>query len=207
MRILLILVIALLPSFADAQNIFGLGKKKTDPTMNSRLPDSAPNNAPSAALQNGDIIQMRLSGPPEEYTREFAIEQLSVDDGMVSVPMIGRVKAAGLTPAQLGSAIEKQLIAAKIFTVANVNINTMAQQRFIIAGGAVRGPGRQLWSQGLTLTAAISAAQGPAEWAEDTVRLIRNGQVFKYSRKAIKADPKLDPKLLPSDVIEVEGEF
>jgi polysaccharide biosynthesis/export protein len=204
MRTLLILAIALSPSLSEAQGIFSRGKKAA-PT-NAPLPSSASNTGPSAALQNGDVVQMRLSGPPEEYTREFAIE-LSIDDGTLTVPMVGRVRAAGLTPAQLGSAIEKRLIEEKIFTLANVNINTMQQQRFVIVGGAVRAPGRQLWSQNLTLTAAISAAGGPAEWIEDTVRLIRGGQVARYSRKAIKENPSLDPKLQPGDVIEAEGEF
>ena len=204
MRIFIILLIALFPAFSDAQGIFS--RKKPEPTAAPRLPGPAGNGGATAALQNGDILQLRLSGPPEEYTREFAIE-LSVDDGTITVPMIGRVKAAGLTPAQLSSAIEKQLIEQKIFSVANININTMQQQRFVIVGGAVRAPGRQVWSQNLTLTAAISSAGGPAEWVEDGVRLIRNNQLTRHSRKAIKANPALDPKLLPGDVVEVEGEF
>ncbi|MEK0451656.1 MAG: hypothetical protein RL088_3924 [Verrucomicrobiota bacterium] len=204
MRIFIILLIALFPALSEAQGIFS--RKKAEPTVAPRVPGVAGNSGATAALQNGDILQLRLSGPPEEYTREFAIE-LSVDDGTITVPMIGRVKAAGLTPAQLSSAIEKQLIEQKIFSVANVNINTMQQQRFVIVGGAVRAPGRQVWSQNLTLTAAISSAGGPAEWVEDGVRLIRNNQVTRHSRKAIKANPSLDPKLLPGDVIEVEGEF
>lgn len=202
--LILILAFAILPSFAHAQFDF-LRKKKAAPVA-TKMPDSATNSAASAAMQNGDVIQMRLSGPPAQYTQEFSIE-LSVEDSTVSVPMIGRVRAAGLTPAQLAGAIEKQLIEQKIFTVANVNINTMAQQRFVIVGGSVRNSGRQIWSQGLTLSAAISAGGGPAEWAEDGVRLTRGGQVARYSRKAIKANPGTDPKLQPGDHIEVEGEF
>jgi protein involved in polysaccharide export with SLBB domain len=202
MRTFLILLIALFPAFSEAQGIFSRNKKP-EPAA-PRVAATAATS--TAALQNGDVIQLRLSGPPEEYTREFAIE-LSVDDGTVTVPMIGRVKAAGLTPAQLSAAIEKQLIEQKIFSVANININTMQQQRFVIVGGAVRGPGRQIWSQTLSLTGAISSAGGPTEWAEDTVRLTRNNQLSKHSRKAIKANPELDPKLLPNDMIEVEGEF
>lgn len=205
MRILLIIAIALIPSLSPAQGIFS--RKKAPAPTNAPMPAGATNSGASAVLQNGDVIDMRLSGPPEEYTREFSIQQMSVDDGSVTVPMIGRVRAAGLTPAQLGAAIEKRLIDEKFFSFANVNINTMQQQRFVIVGGAVRAPGRQIWTQNLTLTAAISAAGGPAEWIEDTVRLIRGGQVARYSRKAIKENPALDPKLSPGDVIEAEGEF
>ena len=202
--LIIILAFALFPGFAEAQlNIFNRKKAAATPT---NLPESVTNNSPSANLQNGDVIQMRLSGPPEEYTREFAVE-LTVDDGTINVPMIGRVRATGITPAQLGTAVEKQLIEQKIFTLANVNINTQQTPRFIIVGGAVRSPGRQQWTQGLTLSAAISASAGPAEYAEDGVRLTRGGQIYRYSRRAIKENSKLDPKILPSDVIEVDGEF
>lgn len=205
MRFLLLIILALLPSFADAQGLFS--RKKPIPAPSPRFAVNAANANASTALQNGDVIQMRLSGPPEEYTREFSME-LAVDDGTVTIPMIGRIRAAGLTPAQLSNAIEKQLIDHKIFTVANININIMVgQQRFVIVGGAVRAPGRQMWTSNLTLTAAIIAAGGPAEFIEDGVRLTRNGQVERYSRKAIKANPGTDPKLQPNDVVEAEGEF
>lgn len=204
MRFLLILILALIiPSFADAQGFFS--RKKEAPVL-TKMPDSATNSGASAVLQNGDVIQIRLSGPPAIYTQEFTGE-LSVEDGTVTVAMIGRVKAAGLTPSQLAMAIEKQLIEQKFFTVANININTMQQQRFVIVGGAVRNPSRQPWTQNLTLTAALSAAGGGADYADDGIRLTRGGQVAKYSRRAIRANASLDPKLQPGDVIEVEGEF
>lgn len=206
MRILLIIALAILPSFADAQGLQGIFGRKKGAPMASKLPESATNAGASAPLQNGDVIQTRLSGPPSQYTTEFA-QELSVDDGTVTVPMIGRVRAVGLTPSQLAMAIEKQLIEQKFFSVANININVMQSVKFVIVGGAVRAPGRQQWSPNLTLSAAISAAGGPAEYIEDGVRLIRGGQVARYSRKAIKADPKVDPKLQPGDVIEAEGEF
>ena len=207
MRILLLIALAILPSISPAQSILNIGRKKAPAPTNAPMAAAAANSGPSAALQNGDVIEMRLSGPPDEYTREFANQVLAIEDGNITVPMVGKVRAAGLTPGQLGTAVEKRLIDEKIFAVANVNINMQQQQRFVIVGGAVRAPGRQIWTQNLTLTAAISAAGGPAEWIEDTVRLIRGGQVARYSRKAIKENPALDPKLSPGDVIEAEGEF
>ena len=81
MRIFIIFLIALFPAFAEAQGIFS--RKKPEPTAAPRLPSNTAASGASAALQNGDILQLRLSGPPEEYTREFAIE-LSVDDGTIT---------------------------------------------------------------------------------------------------------------------------
>ena len=158
-------------------------------------------------FRNGDVFEMRLSGPPEEFTREFKI-MLTVDEGSVNLPLIGRVMAVGMSSTQLASSIEMRLKTAKIFTIANVNItvNPNANQRTIIVGGSVRQSGKQPWIPDLTLTGAISSAGGPSDFAGDGVKIIRNGRAQKYSRKALRKDPSIDPKVLPGDIIEVEGD-
>ena len=168
-----------------------------------------PNLRAADVLRNGDQIEMRLSGPPEEFTREFNLI-LTVNEDSVNIPLIGRIPAAGLSSTQLAQSIEKRLKDGKFFTSANVNINANVAgntpQRTIIIGGAVRAPGRQQWTPDLTLTAAITAA-GLSEWATDGIKLTRGGRALRFSRKAIKKDPGLDPKIQPNDVIEVEGAF
>ena len=158
-------------------------------------------------FRNGDVFEMRLSGPPEEFTREFNLV-LTVDEGSVNLPLIGRVTAVGMSSTQLASSIEQRLKQAKIFTIANVNItvNASQNQRTIIVGGSVRAPGRQTWIADLTLTGAISAAGGPGDFAGDGIKIIRAGKAQRYSRKAIKKNPGLDPKVEPGDIIEQEGD-
>ncbi len=155
-------------------------------------------------FRNGDVLEMRLSGPPDEFTREFNIV-LTVDEGTVNLPLIGRVAAAGMSSSALAASIERRLKEAKIFTVANVNINS-GKDRIIIVGGSVRSPGKQPWIQDLTLTGAISGAGGPSEFAKDTMKIIRGGKAQSYSRKAIKRNPGTDPRVEPGDIIEQEGD-
>lgn len=157
-------------------------------------------------FRNGDVLEMRLSGPPEEFTREFNIV-LTVDEGTVNLPLIGRVAAAGMSSSALAASIERRLKEAKIFTVANVNINSNSgKDRIIIVGGSVRSPGKQPWIQDLTLTGAISGAGGPSEFAKDTMKIVRGGKAQSYSRKAIKRNPGTDPRVEPGDIIEQEGD-
>ncbi len=157
-------------------------------------------------FRNGDVLEMRLSGPPEEFTREFNIV-LTVDEGTVNLPLIGRVAAAGMSSSALAASIERRLKEAKIFTVANVNINSNSgHSRIIIVGGSVRSPGKQPWIQDLTLTGAISGAGGPSEFAKDTMKIVRGGKAQSYSRKAIKRNPGTDPRVEPGDIIEQEGD-
>ena len=164
-------------------------------------------SAADSTFRNGDVFEMRLSGPPEEFTREFNLV-LTVDEGSVNLPLIGRIQAAGLSSTALASIIERRLKEAKIFTIANVNItaNQGLNQRTIIVGGSVRVPGKQVWIPDLTLTGAISAAGGPTEFAKDTMKIIRGGRATPYSRKAIKKNPALDPRVEPGDIIEQEGD-
>ena len=157
-------------------------------------------------FRNGDVLEMRLSGPPEEFTREFNIV-LTVDEGTVNLPLIGRVAAAGMSGSALAASIERRLKEAKIFTIANVNINSNSgKDRIIIVGGSVRSPGKQPWIQDLTLTGAISGAGGPSEFAKDTMKIVRGGKAQSYSRKAIKRNPGTDPRVEPGDIIEQEGD-
>lgn len=158
-------------------------------------------------LSDGDMFQMNVSGAPREYMQEYVDLQYTVDDGAISVPNVGRVKAVGLTASQLAATIEKELKDRKIFTNPTVVINVVAVNRTITVGGAVRNPGRHPWNPSMTLTMALATASGPADYAEDKVRLIRGGKASEYSRKAIRKDPGLDPKVLPNDYVELTGEF
>ena len=158
-------------------------------------------------LRNGAVFEMRLSGPPEEFTREFNLV-LTVDEGAITLPLIGRIPAVGLSSSGLAAIIERRLKEAKIFTIANVNItvNTTVNPQTLIVGGSVRQPGKQPWIPDLTLTGAISSAGGPTEFAKDTMKIIRQGRATIYSRKAIKKNPALDPKVEPGDIVEQEGD-
>jgi polysaccharide export outer membrane protein len=159
-----------------------------------------------AKLGDGDLFRLSVSGAPKEYTAEFELDY-TIDDGSITVPNVGRVRAAGLTPTQLAAFIEKRLKEEKIFTNPTVLINVAQVNRTIVVGGAVRSPGRHPWAANMTLTMAIATAGGPADFAQDKVKLVRDGKAQEYSRKALKKDTAGDPKILPNDYIEMAGEF
>ena len=157
-----------------------------------------------SVFRDGDVFEMRVSGPPDELTREYNL-MLTVGGGVVNVPIIGPVKAAGMSGSVLATAIETRLKQAKIFTVATVNITVKENPRTMIVAGSVRNPGKFPWSPNLTLMAAIGVAGGPTEYATDGMRVIRAGKAEKHSTKEIRKNPSLDPKVHPGDFIEQEG--
>jgi len=157
-------------------------------------------------FRDGDVFRLAVGGAPREFTQDFELEY-TIDDGMVTIPMIGRMRAVGLSPSGLAAAIEKRLKDEKIFTNPTVVLNPTNPIRQVMVGGAVRQPGRHPWTAEMTLSQAIIAASGTSDWAEDRVKLIRGGQAEMFSRKAIKKNPQTDPKVFPGDTIEVQGDF
>ncbi len=105
-------------------------------------------------LQTGDQLGIRFYGSPE-----LDEEQPIRPDGLISLPFVGQVKAAGLTPGQL----EEQLVELYTGELASPRINVIvrafAQQRIFI-GGEVGAQGAYDFQEGLTLMQAVTQAGG-----------------------------------------------
>lgn len=158
-----------------------------------------------AVLRNGDVFSLRLSGMPVEYANEFALEYTVGDDGEVSIPLIGPIRATGQSTTQLSRAIEKKLTADKIFTSPTVVINLQPQSRFVTVGGGVRAPQAVPWSPDLMLSSAIKRAGGYNEFSNQSkVKVIRDSKTMGiFNQKRIDKDPSQNPKLLPGDEVDV----
>lgn len=158
-----------------------------------------------ATLRPGDIFDMRLSGMPAEYAQEFALQYTVGQDGSINIPLVGEVRAMGLTSTQLERTIQNRLMGEKIFKQPTVVINVAAVQRFVSVNGGVRQPQRLQWSPDLTITSAIGNAGGLDEFSNGKgIRVIREGRVFgQYDWRDLNRDPARDPKLLPGDQVAV----
>jgi protein involved in polysaccharide export with SLBB domain len=154
-------------------------------------------------LRIGDVVEMRLSGMPQDLAAEYAVQYTVGPEGTVNVPLIGEVKVNGLTATQVERAIQAKLISDKIFTNPTAIISIAA--RFVSVGGGVKAPQRLQWSQDLTLHMAIDDAGGLDEFGSPKgVRLIRDGRIFQtYDLRVLEKDPSQDPKLLPGDQVYV----
>ncbi|HSI12046.1 MAG TPA: polysaccharide biosynthesis/export family protein [Chthoniobacter sp.] len=158
-----------------------------------------------AQLRAGDVFDLRLSGVPQEYAADFALQYAIDEEGSVHVPLIGEMKAAGLRPAQLERAMEDRLTAAHIFTRPVVLINVSPTSRHISVSGGVRSPQRLQWSSDVTLSSAIGECGGFTDFAQGSkIRLVRDGKIAGvYRLKDLQRDPARDPKLSPGDQVIV----
>ncbi|EDY16398.1 polysaccharide export protein [Chthoniobacter flavus Ellin428] len=163
------------------------------------------NNGTIATLRPGDVFEMRLSGMPAEYAGDFNLQYSVGSEGTVSVPLIGEMRAAGLTASQLERQVESKLVNDKIFTHPTVLINIAQATRYVSISGGVRQPQRLSWSNDLTLSSAIGNCAGLSDFGSPKgIRIIREGKIFgMFNLTELQKDPSKDPKLLPGDQVVV----
>lgn len=161
-----------------------------------------------ATLRPGDPLEIRIGGVPNE-------EQLQVNNtytidatGSVNLPYINKVKAEGLTPAELSRVIEQAYRANKVYTNPNITILMQPTARYVNVGGSVRNPTRVPFTEDMTLLTAINAAGGFNDFADQRhVRLLRGNEAKIYDMRQIRRDPSQDVRLRPGDRIEVPQSF
>ena len=161
-----------------------------------------------AVLRVGDPIELRIGGVPNEEQQQVNNIYTVDANGSVNLPYINKLKAEGLTPAQLARSIEEAYRANKIYTNPNITILMQPTSRFVNVGGAVRLPMRVPFTEDLTLLASINAAGGFNDFADQKrVRLLRRNDVKVYDVRQFRRDPSRDVKLQPGDRVEVPQTF
>lgn len=162
----------------------------------------APSGNMSGALRPGDMLEIRISGVPAEEVGQFTGVYNVDERGMLSLPYIGTVRAAGTVANQLQTAIENRLRGEKIYTNPTITVLVQNSARFVNVRGAVRAPGRVPYTPDLTLMTAINAVGGFSEFGGKKVRLFRDGKTREIVIKDIVRDPKKDFPVRPGDQIE-----
>jgi protein involved in polysaccharide export with SLBB domain len=161
-----------------------------------------------ATLRTGDPVELKISGVPAEEQAQVNNTYTVDAEGSINLPYINKVKAQGLTPADLAREIEGAYRSAKIYTNPTVTILMQPQSRFVNVGGAVRTPSRVPFTEDMTLLAAINAAGGFNDFADQKrVRLLRGSEAKVFDVRQFRVDPSKDVKLRPGDRVEVPQSF
>ncbi len=171
----------------------------------------AATQAESVAIRSGDVFDMRVTGIPSDVAigdgtanLQYAIGQ----DGIVNIPLLGKMKITGLTSSQAEDQIQAKYMTDKIYTrpVVIISVQQAQVQRSVTITGGVRIPGKQPWSSDLTLGSAIGSAGGLGDFGSPKgVRIIRDGKVFgTYDFREVNKDPSKDVKLLAGDQVIIK---
>jgi polysaccharide export outer membrane protein len=155
-------------------------------------------------LQPEDQINVNVFQEPDLTTNQAVIDQA----GNVSLPLIGQIHAAGLSPQQLGKEIE-QAYSTTYVKDPHVNIVLVkGAPRVVSVEGEVKNPGVYEVQQGYTLLSALAMSGSPLETAkQDEVLIFRqkDGQRVggRFNLTDIRAGRAPDPIVIPGDVIVV----
>ncbi|MFH2108800.1 MAG: polysaccharide biosynthesis/export family protein [Chrysiogenia bacterium] len=147
----------------------------------------------------------------------FEVPELNItvrvsENGMVTLPLLGEVKAEGLNRADL----EKQIAAMlekNYLKNAQVTIFIKEfQSKKISVMGAVKNPGEHDLIGRQSLLQVISMAGGLSEQASATVIIFRQFRslpsqslIIKLDDVLLKANPKYNIPIFPGDIINVPG--
>lgn len=162
------------------------------------LPAVGPAEAAEGAyrLGAGDRVRVTVFGQ-EDLSGEFELDGA----GRLSLPLIQRVQAAGLTLNELEDVIANKL-KPDFLKNPRVSVEVLNYRPFYILG-EVKKPGSYPYVNGMTVINAVALAGGYTYRAkENKVTIVRTGNI---ERKTIPANH--DTRVLPGDVIQVPERF
>lgn len=161
---------------------------------NPRLPDAVS----AASLRPGDSLIVTLQGVPDPSSNQVQID----DQGLITLPFIGPLMAAGTTTATLSQRIRETYLEKKIYTAVDVSVSVT--ERYVYVGGEVIRPGRIIWTPDLTVTKAIQSAGGFTLYAKEArLSLVRDRVAYPINAQVAEKNPAEDPRLMPGDSIQV----
>lgn len=119
-------------------------------------------------LGSGDKVRVNVFGE-EALTGEFLVS----GGGMISLPLIGDIKAAGLTVAEFQRAVEEGLKQGYLLDP-KVSAEVLTYRPFFVLG-EVGSPGTYPYTNGLTVLNAVATAGGFTYRADTKKVYIRRG--------------------------------
>ncbi len=178
----------------------------------------------ATSVASYDLPVGQVASPTEDYrigetdllkvsvfrVPELSFDELRVDSsGNIQMPLIGTVRAAGLTSSELTAALTSQL-GARYLRNPQVTVTVIqAASQKITIDGAVAQPGVYEMRGRTTLMQAVAMARGPSRSADlSSVAVFRtiDGQrmVAVFDLGAIRNGAAEDPVVLGEDVIVVD---
>jgi len=164
-----------------------------------------PANDPGYIIGIEDVLEIDVWKNPD-LSKVVSVRP----DGMISLPLIGDLKAAGLTPAQLRDELNGRLGEYQDPVITSVIVQEVKSWRIFVLG-EVLNPGTYTVSRQTTVLQAIAMAGGMSQFASNSVILVRENKGSEAEKIKIRfseivdEDAKKDKNLVlkPGDTIFV----
>lgn len=171
----------------------------------SNVATAPPLGATSDKFNVGDLVVVSFSGLSEPLPDH---QERIKDDGTITLPFIGAMKATGKSSGELQRDIRTKYIESKIYPE-NLNVTVRGQERYFFVQGEVRNSNRFIWSEGMTVLKAITSAGNFTEFARRSkVSVTRlDGRKFTVNCDKAITNPELDLPVYPGDTVHVPRRF
>jgi polysaccharide export outer membrane protein len=192
---LLLLSLVVVTVFGQTQSVTAppSNPKPADPNNPAiTLPSAEKNAAGSAPASEAgvdihkyiigaqDVLYVQVWREPD-FTRQVVVRP----DGKISIPLIGEVEAAGLTPEQCAGKVRQGL--TKLINNPDVSISVLSinSKRYFIDGEVYR-PGLYRLVTPTTVLEALSEAGGFRDFANTKkIRILRGDQTLRFNYKEV----------------------
>jgi polysaccharide biosynthesis/export protein len=158
-------------------------------------------SAPGYTIGPADVLQIIVWKEPD-LTRDVTVRF----DGMITVPLLGDVQAAGRTPSAVADAVSKGLERFVQAPRVTVGVSQATSARFYVVG-QVQKSGDFPLSGHTTVLQGLALAGGFREFAKtDSIVVIRQNQTvvpFNYKRIADGRDASQNVLLSAGDTVVV----
>ena len=184
------------------------------PSLNSQLPqgpaayevihDPVDVTPEAYLLRPGDRLAVNIFQEEDLSQRELQIDEA----GTISLPLIGDIHAAGMSPGQLSRSIEAAY-GRNYLRDPQANVVLLeARERTVSVEGEVKNAGVYKVQPGYTLLSALALAGSPTDRAKlDEVLIFRtvNGERMggRFDVTEVRAGRMPDPQIVPGDVVVV----
>lgn len=140
----------------------------------------------SYALGPGDKVRLTVFNEPA-LSGEFSVS----GEGLLSLPLVGEVKATGKSTRAIADDVSARL-AAGYMVSPQVSMEVLAYRPYFILGEVVR-PGRYPYATGMTALNAIATAEGFSPRAKRGEVLIRRPGTAGEMRYKLTPDLRIQP--------------
>ena len=147
-----------------------------------------------------DQVIVMFSGTPEPPTN---FQDRVKDDGTINLPLIGNIRADGLTPKELQDQVHAAYVPDYF---KRLSVVVRLEERYFFVGGEVRRPDRFPYVGEMTVLQAINTANGFTDFADKRDVVITRsstGRQIKVDCIEAQRNPSKDVPVYPDDNINV----
>lgn len=162
-------------------------------TPGAGLPPAPTNQGTAYRLGTDDRVRVITYGE-EQLTNEFRVN----DSGNIALPLLGSVRARGLTTIELSQEIAQQLRQRRLLRDPSVSVEVVAYRPVFVLGEVTR-PGQYPYQPDMTMLSAVAVAGGFTSRAvQDRAYVVR-----QEPTRAVEGYLRPQDYVQPGDVIKI----